>query len=116
MPNLLDLMPKEERDKAIARAQKRLQHRQAQKGIKISPEVYMTCEFGYYYGWTAIEAIRNNEITLEEVSVLLEGARKVWYTKLVETGGVNMVSGSYKSGVPSYETAMKPYTDRADLE
>lgn len=115
MPNLLDLLPEDERKKAIERGRKRFAQNEARKGMKISPEIYATAEFGYYYGWDAIQAVRNNEITLDEMNTLLEGARKVWYSKLVEQGGITTVAGTFKSGNSSYSEAMKPYTEKADL-
>lgn len=116
MASLLELMPKEEADKAIARGQKRVADKLSQKGLAISPEIFITAELGYYYGWEAIQAVRDNDITLDEMNVLLEGARKVWYTKLVEMGGVNSVSGSFKSQETSYAQAMQPYTAKAKVE
>lgn len=124
--NLLDLMPKEEADKAIARARRR---NEINRGSKISPEIYSIAEFGYYFGWDAILAVKRGYIeahddkmdlkkevfTLDEMNVLLEGARKVWYSKLVEQGGVNTISGSFKTQGSSYEGAMKPYTQKAEL-
>lgn len=107
-------MPKEEAEKAIARGKRRFERQQSNKGAKVSPEIYMLSEFGYYYGWQAVMAVRDNEITFDEMNVLLEGARKVWYSKLIETGGVNTIAGSFKTK-GSYNDAMKPYTDKADL-
>lgn len=115
MPSLLDLLPKDERDKAIERGAKRYAHNEARKGMKISPEIYSISEFGYYYGWPAILAVRNNDITLAEMNALLEGARKVWYSKLVEQGGVATISASFKTQNSSFNEAMKPYTEKADL-
>jgi hypothetical protein len=121
--SLLDLMPKEEAEKAIARANRRASYN---RGAKVSPEIYSVAEFGYYFGWEAILAVKRGYIidpvknekvifTLDEMNVLLEGARKVWYSKLVEQGGVNTVSGSFKTQGNSYNEAMKPYTEKAEL-
>jgi hypothetical protein len=112
--SILDLMKPEEREKALKRAEKR-RGNDKRNNVKVSPEVYLIAEFGYFYGWDAIQAIRKNEIALDEVEVLLEGARKVWWAKLVDTGGVYSVAGSYKSQNPSYESAMKQYVDRAKI-
>lgn len=115
MPNLLDLLPPEEKAKAIERGKRRYAHNEARKGMKISPEIYSISEFGYYYGWQAILAVRSNEITLDEMNALLEGARKVWYSKLVEQGGVTSISNSFKTQNTSYTDAMKPYSEKAEL-
>lgn len=127
MANLLDLLPPEEKAKAIERGKKRYARTEARKGMKISPEIYAISEFGYYYGWEAILTVKRgyivDPITLEkdifdlnEMNALLEGARKVWYSKLVEQGGVNTVSASFKTNNSSYVESMKPYTEKAELE
>lgn len=121
--SILDLMSKQDREKALAKARRRLAY---QKGRKISPELYMVAEFGYYFGWEALLALRrgytvepvsgNKEIfTLEEAQVLLEGARKVWYSKLLEHGGMNVATNSFKSGSKSFDEAVRPYKERAEL-
>lgn len=115
MPSILDLMPKDEAEKLKARAKRRLERTQVVKGQKVSPEVYMLSEFGYYYGWQAVMAVRSNEIDMDEMQALLEGARKVWYSKLVETAGINTSSRKFTSASNSYPEAIKQYTDKADL-
>jgi hypothetical protein len=101
--SLLDLMTPEEREKALERGKKRQERRRTRKGLDISPEIFDVCEFGYYFGWEAVMAVRRgytvapgtNEkelLSKEEVQILLEGARKVWYTKLLETASTNMAS------------------------
>src|SRR5215217_5582784 len=113
---ILDLMSPEDRDKAIERANKRFAATQSKKGISISPSVYAVAEFGYYYGWDAVLAVRRGYtvepitkikevFSLEEMNVLLEGARKVWYSKLVETGGINTATKSFSGASTSYKEA-----------
>lgn len=46
--------------------------------IKISSTWLYLAEFGYYFGWQGVQAIRNNELTIEEADMLLVGARKIW--------------------------------------
>lgn len=121
--SILDLMPKADREKVLEKAKRRYA---AQKGRKISPELYMVAEFGYYFGWEALLTLRrgytvepvsgDKEVfTLEEAQVLLEGARKVWYSKLLEHGGMNIASNSFKASTKSYDEATRPYRERADL-
>lgn len=122
--NLLDLMPKEEREKALARAEKRLAKRTGQ----ISPEMYLVAEAGYYFGWEAIVAIKRGYIeyvdkdgitkqsllTLEEVSSLVDAARKVWYTKVLDQSLGNMnatISAHTSTPVKAYKQTMKPFMD-----
>jgi hypothetical protein len=122
--NLLDLMPKEARERAIARAEKRLAKRTGQ----ISPEMYLVAEAGYYFGWEAIVAIKRGYIeytgkdgtakqsilTLEEVSTLVDAARKVWYTKVLDQSLGNMnanISANTKTPMEAYKQTMKPFMD-----
>jgi len=124
--NLLDLMPKEDRGKAISRAEKRLSKRTGQ----ISPEMYLVAEAGYYFGWEAIVAIKRGYIeyvdkdgttkqsllTLEEVSSLVDAARKVWYTKVLDQSLGNMnanISSNTKNPMEAYRSTMKPFMDEA---
>lgn len=73
--NLLDMMSKADRDKMLARYHERT----AQNGQKnkISSEMYILAEFGMMFGWDAIMAVRNNEITGEEMFAIYEAGKKV---------------------------------------
>jgi len=119
-------MPKEEAEKALKNAQKRLERHMSRKGLDVSPEIYLVSEFGYYFGWDAVLAIRrgytvepvtgNKEVfTLDEAQILLEGARKVWYSKLTEQAHAQMVGGSFKVSSSSFNDAVKPFTDKAEV-
>lgn len=55
--------------------------------------MYVVAEFGYYFGYDGIRAIKNNEISLEEVHILLAAARKVWYSKVVDQSHGGLVAG-----------------------
>lgn len=129
MPNLLDLMSAEERARAIAKGAKRLAKK---KGADVSPEMYVVAEFGYYFGFEGVLAIKRGYIesldeegnviyepfTLDEVLALLDAAKKVWYTKLIESSHGNMVSTNAahsKSPSQRFNQGMKPFTDRAEL-
>lgn len=131
--SLLDLMSKEDAEKARARAQKRLNRQRSKSGLDVSPEIYMIAEFGYYFGWAAVKDLRQGFIekesidgsivrdpfTLEEAALLLEGARKVWYTKLTEQGHANLVANmaTYNdSPGKAFNEGIKPFTDRAEVK
>ena len=128
--SILDLMPAEQAKKAVERGKKRLDRNRDRKGIDISPEIYLTSEMGYYFGWDAVMAIRRgytvvpgtNEkevFTLDEAMVLLEGARKVWYAKNVEMAHGNLVANSSvhsKNPGEAFNKGVKPFTDRADIK
>lgn len=49
----------------------------AKSGTNVELEWLLTAEFGYYYGYAAIEAILENKITMDQVAKLLAGARKL---------------------------------------
>ena len=141
MPNLLDLLPEDSRKKAIERAERRLQANKARKGLDVSPEIFLIAKAGNYWGWEAIKDIRRgytlepvfdqrgnvvtdngnikyqrNTLTLEEVNLLVEGADKVRYSQLIEQTHAGVVSGSYKSSSKSFEQALKPFTDKAEVK
>lgn len=115
--SILDLMPPEERDKAIKRYEKRAGKDRGNN--RVSHEMYITSEFGINFGWDAILAIRNNEITLPEVYALNEGARKVHYSRVIDQSHGNMVAGiasqSKEPGV-SFNTNITSIKKKADIE
>ena len=84
--------------------------------VDISPEVYILSEFGYFYGWGAVEAALNNEITLEAALALVDGAKKVHYTRLIDDAHAQVVAiQSAHADKPSeaFSQGMKPFTERA---
>lgn len=73
----------------LERVQRR---RQAETAIEVPVEWRLLAEFGYYYGWGAVNAVRNNEIDIEEFNNLLSGARKVHSSKMIDLATVNYTS------------------------
>lgn len=125
--NLLDLLPEAERKKALERAEKRLHRQRAKKGLDVSPEIYLVSEFGYYFGWDALLAIRRGYtivpetgekeiLTLEEAQVLLEGARKVWYAKLIEQANAGIISNTFHTSSKSFDTAISQFKEKAEVK
>lgn len=127
--SLLDLMSKEDKEKAIARGRKRMER---SKGSSISPEMYVTAEFGYYFGFEGILAIKRGYIesvgadgkivhepfTLEEVLALIEAAKKVWYSKVIDSAHGSMVASAAKFAKQpgeAFNNGMQPFRDKADL-
>lgn len=83
-PNYLELT--EEQLEKVAR-------RKAQEeASKVSPEWRLLAEFGYYFGWEGIQAVRNNEIDLETFNNLLGGARKAWASQVVDLATMTYTS------------------------
>lgn len=116
MANLLDLMSKDDRELMLSR----FRERTANKGYdnRISSEIYLVAEFGYYFGWEAVNAVRHNEVTIEEMYSLLEGARKVWYQKLVEQGKITTTAVATpfsKHPQQTFKQGMKPFLDRSKI-
>lgn len=133
--SLLDLLPKEEAEKALKRAEKRTQKNRARVGLDVSPEMFLVGEALFHGDWEMVCAIRRgytidpdidektgelvykkNILTLPEVQIFLEGARKVWYSKLVEQAHAGVVSNSFSSNSKSFDSAIKPFSERADVK
>lgn len=126
--SLLDLMTPEDREKAIARGKKRLEKN---KNSSISPEIYVVAEFGYYFGFEGILAIKrgyiekveNGEVirepfTLDEVMVLIEAAKKVWYAKVIDQSHGTLVASAAKfASKPgdAFNSGMQPFMEKADI-
>lgn len=143
--SLLDLMTPEEREKALQRAAKRNENKKS-KNVAISPEMFLVGEMGYYFAWDAILAIRRGYtvvpktdedlmadrkarkdpqwtskfkrevFTLEEAEVLVEAAKKVWFSKVVDHAHSTMIGNSFKTESGSFNSAVQPYTDRTKLD
>jgi len=128
--SLLDLMDADDAKRAIERGQKRISKQRTRKGLDVSPEIYTVAEFGYYFGWEGVLAIRRGYIEkvgpdgsivkdpflLDEALVLLEGARKVWYSKLTEQTHSTMIGNSFRSSSKSFDGAISQFTERATVK
>lgn len=69
---------------------------------KVDENWLFIAEFGFYYGWGGIQAILNNEITMNVANTLLTGARKVWSGQLYDhTTAAFIGSSSAQSKKPS---------------
>ena len=132
MANLLDLMTEEDRKKSIDAYKKRMAGDTSyRKGQKVAPEVYLIAELGYYFGWGAIETFKRGYVetfdentgkrhkqlfTMEEACALVEAARKVWYSKVIDQSrGTFVAAGSTMSKNPgsSFQKGMKPFIKEA---
>ena len=120
--NLLDMMTPEHRQQAIERFNRRMEKREHESN-RVTSEIYLISEFGYYYGWPGIKAIRNNEITLKEVYVLLEGARKVWYAKQLEINKMRRVAVDSSNPIAkriekarAYEAGTKEFEEKVKID
>ena len=68
-PTLQDLL---ERDK-----DKIAQLARVNKGTTVDPEDELLSEFGLYFGWDAVWAVKTNSITANDMHTLILGARRV---------------------------------------
>lgn len=125
--SFLDKMPAEKRAKYEERAEKRLAKQQENTNVSVPPEFYMAAEFGYYFGWEAVLALRRGYtvdpstqekelLTMVEAQLLLEGARKVWYAKLVDQAEAGVISNTFNAASKSFDDAIKPIKDKANIQ
>lgn len=78
----------------------------------ISREMLALSELGYYYGWEAIRSVINDEITLEEMHIFIEGARILQSNEVIDNAiataaGTSTVKGSFKKLMKTYQDRMK---------
>lgn len=81
-----------------------------EKKAKVNDVWLYIAEFGYYFGWEGVMAIRNNEIPLEEADLLLLGARKVWSGKLYDhmsASFIGTVSANSRKPVKTFKSATR---------
>ena len=133
MANLLDLMTKEDRKAALDSYNKRMSGNNAYRKAKVSPIAYLLAEAGTYFGWEAIVAAKRGYIeyfdehsgkkkkmlfTLEELSTLVDAARKIRYSEIVnQARGTQIATGSVLSKSPesTFRKGMKPFIEGAKV-
>lgn len=103
-PKPLELT-QEDLDKVAARKEK-------DDATKVSPEWRLLSEFGMYYGWEAIVAVRKNEISIDEFNSLLAGARKAWAARLIDLSTVvytSLVASNSKKPQTAINRGLKEF-------
>lgn len=127
--SLLDLMSAEDREKALEKGKRRLEKSKSQS-LDVSPEMFIIAKLGYYFGWDAVVAVKRGFITtyndkmelqkstftLEEAMALLDGADKVWNSKVIDTAHGNFIahrSTMVKEQSAEFNKGMKPFIDKA---
>lgn len=132
--NLLDLMTDEEKAVIKRTYEERMGGSMAyRKGLKVPPEVYLLSELGYFFGWAAIQDAKRGYVedfdeetgrrrkiplTMEEINILVEGARKVWYGKAVDTSRATQTAvGSVMTKHPdsTFKKGIKPFIERSQI-
>lgn len=102
-------LTQDELDKVAATRAKR-------ESTKVDENWLFISEFGYYFGWAGVQAIRNNEISMEEASMLLAGARKVWSGKLYDhamSAFIGAASANSKKPNQTFKKATTPIIKQA---
>lgn len=87
--------------------------RRRREALNIDPEWQFLAEFGYYYGYEGIRAIRNNEIPLEEAQALLLAAHKRWNRKVIDIANATYVASAAaqsKKGKSIMKKGLENYT------
>lgn len=80
---------------------------------KISPEMYLLAEFGYFFGWDGILAIENEVISLSKAIELLEGMRVVEGRKLYEKAKAMFYA---TKDAKAFNKAMSSYANNSRIE
>lgn len=134
--SFLDLMPEDKRQAYLNKYKERRAKKEAQT-LEIPYSWYVTAQLGYYYGWDAVMAVRNgytvsqdvtrdgqlihrkNTFTLEEAMMLIDAARKVWNSQVIDTGYAHMVgSGAKYAEKPNetYEQGMQGFQNQVRIK
>lgn len=126
-------MSPEDKAKAIAKAERRLERARAQS-LDVPYEIFLISKMGFYYGWPAVETMKRGYITyheendkgelilkkspftLEEASALMDGADKVWNSKVIDMSHGNFIahrSAMVKEQGKEFNEGMKPFIEKA---
>lgn len=102
MPNLIDLISKEDAEKA----RKMMQAREERSDdTVVPPKVFMLAEFGMMYGWQAVEAVLNDEIDFELMFYMTKAGRKLRKNAIIEVGDIMRLAN--EAGTPLRDASEK---------
>lgn len=102
MKNLLDQMSPADQAKAKSSATRR------QKRSKpLSREWFFLGEFGYYFGFEGVRAVLENYIDTTQAEKLLEGARKVHASHMIDLSYATRVATIPKA--QDYTRSLQPF-------
>lgn len=124
MPNLLELMNDNDR-KIVAK----LQRKKTSTALpEVSPISLQIAKLGYFYGWSAIEAVKRGYVekgdakialTMEEVAMLVEAGEKVHAQHMVDlaratrAGTASALSDKHPKQV--FEKGVEQFVKRARI-
>jgi hypothetical protein len=60
----------------------------------VDPEWMFIAEFGGYFGYSGVEALLQNKITLPEAEVLIDGQRKIWDKRMYDIAEATFASSA----------------------
>lgn len=104
MPKQLPFSPEEK-----AKVQANKERREA---TAVDKEWMFIAEFGRYFGYDGVKAILNNEIDLGTATMLLNGARKSYYSDVIDTGIAQysaLVASKSKTAGSTFKKGMGHY-------
>lgn len=81
--------------------------------VPVTPEMYFYGQFGYYFGWEGLQALRKGDITLDEANKLLVSVEKVYYKKLYEQSLGNFYAS--KDG-KTFNSGMKAFKNKTRIQ
>lgn len=108
--NLLDLMTPEDREKVKQREQRLQEERKS----LIGRQWMMLSELGCAYGWGAVQSVFNDEITLYQANMLVDGARKVHDGYVYDSAVATLAATSPNKG--TFNNLMKSYRNNMRVE
>lgn len=77
--------------------------------VKVNDTWLFIAEFGYYFGWEGIKALRfDKSFSMDEAEMLLKGARKVWASKVYDSATASFIgsaSAQAKKPVQAFKKA-----------
>ena len=95
----------------------RIAHRkQTAKRLSADAEWVAIAEFGKHYGWNAVMAVLNDEITSDQMSMLLDGARKVESLTLYNESMATFIavsSANSKKPAQSFKRMTREFLNKA---
>lgn len=118
--NLLDLVSDADREKGLRMIERRRQQMvdPVKEDDGVTPEMFSIAEFGINYGWSAVVAIKNNEITFKEMQELNAAAKKVWYTRLIDKSHGNLIAvnaAMSQDAAGIFNQNIKVFTNKAEV-
>jgi hypothetical protein len=94
-------------DKDKAKHQLRINKEIELQDSFITEEWLDIAEFGFYFGWQAVNDVMNDKITIDVMKMLLIGAKKVHSRHVLDMSLA--VRSSHATSVEAYNDIMKSY-------